>query len=199
LARSRFNSDGGLGRRSRSEGGFSLIEVMLASGILATALIALAQLFVVALTANTSARSTTYATVLAEQKVEELRGLTWGFDSSGLPITDTTSDTASTEDDAVGGTGLTPSPETALQENTDGYVDYVDIYGNKLGGGENPPQDSAYIRRWSIEPLPTNPNNTIVIQVMVTRRRWRGAADEGAVLRLPEEARLITVKTRKAQ
>ncbi len=189
LAKSRFNSDGG----------FSLIEVMMASGILATALIALAQLFIVALTANTSARSTTYASVLAEQKIEELRALTWGFDSSGLPVTDTTSDTASTEDDAVGGTGLTPSPETALQENTDGYVDYVDMFGNKLGGGDNPPQDAAYFRRWSIEPLPTNPNNTIIIQVLVTRRRWRGSADEGAVLRLAEEARLITVKTRKAQ
>ena len=172
---------------------------MIASGILATALVGLAQLFLVAITANTSARSTTYAAVLADQKIEELRSLTWGFDSSGLPVTDTTTDTASPSDNATGGTGLTPSPATALQENTDGYVDYVDIYGNKLGGGINPAQDTAYIRRWSIEPLPTNPNNTIIIQVMVTRRRWRGAADEGAVLRLPEEARLITVKTRKAQ
>ena len=171
----------------------------MAAGILATALIALAQLFVVALMANTSARSTTYAAVLAEQKIEELRALTWGFDSSGLPLTDTTSDTASALDDAVGGTGLTPSPETALQENTNGYVDYVDMFGNKLGGGQNPPDNAIYARRWSIEPLPTNQNNTIIIQVLVTRHRWRGAADEGAVLRLPEEARLITVKTRKAQ
>lgn len=172
---------------------------MLASGILATALIGLAQLFLVAITANTSARSTTFAAVLADQKMEELRSLTWGFDTSGLPVTDTTSDTASAADDATGGTGLTPSPETALQENTNGYVDYVDMFGNKLGGGEDPPQSAIYTRRWSIEPLPTNPNNTIVIQVLVTRHRWRGSADEGAVKRLPEEARLITVKTRKAQ
>ena len=171
----------------------------MASGILATALIGLAQLFAVALTANTSARSTTYAAVLAEQKMEELRALTWGFDSSGLPMTDTSTDTASPDDDAVGGTGLTPSPETALQENTDGYADYVDMFGNKLGGGDTPPQGAVYTRRWSIEPLPTNPNNTIIIQVLVTRHRWRGDADEGSVLRLPEEARLITVKTRKAQ
>jgi hypothetical protein len=172
---------------------------MLASGILATALIGLAQLFLVAITANTSARSTTYAAVLADQKMEELRSLTWGFDSSGLPVTDTTTDTASALDDATGGTGLTPSPATALQENTDGYVDYVDMFGNKLGGGNTVPEHTIYMRRWSIEPLPTNPNNTIIIQVMVTRYRWRGDADEGAVRRLPEEARLITVKTRKAQ
>jgi hypothetical protein len=185
--------------RFSSEGGFSLLEVMIASGILATALIALGQLFAVALLANTSSRSTTYASVLAEQKMEELRALTWGFDSSGLPITDTSTDTASAEDNAVGGTGLTPSPETALRQNTVGYVDHVDMFGNKVGRAATPPGDAIYTRRWSIEPLPTNPNNTIIIQVLVTRHRTRGDANTGAVLRLPEEARLITVKTRKAQ
>jgi hypothetical protein len=185
--------------RFSREAGFSLLEVMIASGILATALIALGQLFAVALMANTSSRSTTYASVLAEQKMEELRALTWGFDTSGLPVTDTTTDTASSEDDAAGGTGLTPSPETALQQNTVGYVDHVDMFGSKVGKDATPPESGIYTRRWSIEPLPTNPNNTIVIQVLVTRNRARGAADEGIVLRLPEEARLITVKTRKAQ
>ena len=190
LERSRFSS---------AEGGFSLIEVIVASGILATALVALGQLFAIATTSNVSSKSTTFATVLAEQKLEELRALSWGFDTSGLPVTDTTTDTASATDETTGGTGLTPSPDSALQENTDGYVDYVDRFGNKLGGGTTPPAGTIYTRRWTIEPLPTNPNNTIIIQVLVTRHRDRGAADEGAVLRLPEEARLISVKTRKAQ
>ena len=83
--------------------------------------------------------------------------------------------------------------------NTSGYVDYVDSFGNKLGTGANPPGQAIYTRRWSITPLPTNPNNTLVIQVLVTRNRNRGPADQGAVMRLPEEARMITVKTRKAQ
>ena len=190
LERSRFSS---------AEGGFSLIEVIVASGILATALVALGQLFAIATTSNVSSKSTTFATVLAEQKLEELRALSWGFDTSGLPVTDTTTDTASPTDETTGGTGLTPSPDSALQENTDGYVDYIDQFGNKLGGGTTPPAGTIYTRRWTIEPLPTNPNNTIIIQVLVTRHRDRGAADEGAVLRLPEEARLISVKTRKAQ
>ncbi|MBI4265790.1 MAG: hypothetical protein HY657_15550 [Acidobacteria bacterium] len=189
----------GRSRFSRGEGGFSLVEVLMATGILATALIALGQLFAVSTTANTSSRSTTFATILAEQKMEELRGLTWGFDSEGLPITDTTTDTASPVDASTGGAGLTPSPDTALQENTDGYVDYVDMFGSKIGGGASVPTNAAYTRRWSIEPLPTNPNNTIIVQVLVTRHRVRGSADEGAVLRLPEEARIISVKTRKAQ
>jgi hypothetical protein len=61
------------------------------------------------------------------------------------------------------------------------------------------PANTAFIRRWYVEPLPTNPNNTLIIQVLVTRNRNRGAGDEGSVTRSPEEARLVTVKTRKAQ
>src|SRR5207248_11217726 len=55
------------------------------------------------------------------------------------------------------------------------------------GATATPPGNAVYIRRWMIEPLPTNPNNTIVIQVLVTRHRDRGEADGGSVLRLRSE------------
>ena len=56
-----------------------------------------------------------------------------------------------------------------------------------------------FIRRWSVEPLPVNPNNTLILQVLVTKRVDRGVADTvGSVQRLRDEARLMTVKTRKA-
>jgi len=184
----------------RGEGGFSLAETMVAVGLLATALVTLAQLFGISTRGNIASRNTTYAAVLAEQKLEELRSLTWGFDGDGLPISDTTSNTAVNPETPTGGRGLEPSPITALQENTSGYVDYVDQFGNKVGtGGTTGPGDAIFTRRWSITPLPTNPNNTLIIQVLVTRNKARGAADEGAVARLPEESRLVTVKTRKAQ
>ena len=172
---------------------------MVATGLLAASLVTLAQLFGLATRSNISSRSTTYAAILAQQKVEELRGLTWGFDLQGLPISDTTSNTAVSPETSNGGTGLSPSPGTALNENTDGFVDHVDQFGKKLGGGVNKPVGAIYTRRWSIQPLPTNPNNTLIIQVLVTRNTARGDADEGSVARLPEEARLVTVKTRKAQ
>jgi type II secretory pathway pseudopilin PulG len=183
----------------RGDGGFSLVEVIVATSLLATALVTLAQLFAISTKTNLGSRNTTYATVLAQQKIEELRALTWGFDLQGLPISDTTSDTAVSPEQPNGGSGLAPSPKTALNENTPGYVDYVDQFGKKLGGGAQPPANTVYMRRWSIEPLPNNPNNTLIIQVLVTRNRDRGAANDGAVSRLPDEARLITVKTRKAQ
>src|SRR5688572_24653474 len=118
--------DSARSRSFSSQGGFSLAEVMVAVGLLATALVTLAQLFGLSTRGNIGARNTTYASVLAEQKIEELRGLTWGFDVNGLPVTDTTTNTALSPEQPIGGTGLEPSPTSALRENTDGYVDYVD-------------------------------------------------------------------------
>lgn len=185
--------------REASEGGFSILEVMIATTILSVALAALAQLFAVSTRANYSSKSTTFSSVLAQQKMEQLRSLTWGFDVIGLPFSDTTTDTTVVPESATGGTGLSPSPVNALRANTQGYCDYLDGKGKWVGNGGTPPDNAEYIRRWSIEPLPTNPNNTLVLQVLVTRLRNRGAVNEaGSVKRLPDEARIISVKTRKA-
>jgi len=59
--------------REPRERGFSLIEVLVAAGLVIGSLAALAFLFVFATRANTDAQHATYATVLAMQKMEELR------------------------------------------------------------------------------------------------------------------------------
>jgi prepilin-type N-terminal cleavage/methylation domain-containing protein len=201
LAKYKFSKRAaGMAWGPNNNAGFSLVEVMVATTILAVALTSLAQLFAMATRSNNIARNGTFTEILAEQKMEQLRSLTWGFDTLGLPVSDTTTDTAVSPMNATGGTGLAPSPSNTLQTVTDGYVDYLDSNGNVLGdGGTVVPDNTAYIRRWFVEPLPTNPNNTLVLQVLVSRRRDRGLSDAGSVRRLPEEARLITVKTRKAQ
>ena len=99
----------------------------------------------------------------------------------------------------AGGKGLSPHTDNTLQGNTDGYVDYLDHYGRTLGGGTVIPGNTAFIRRWSVEPLPTNPNNVIILQVLVTRQRDRGTGNAGSVSRGPQEARLMTIKSRKVQ
>jgi type II secretory pathway pseudopilin PulG len=189
---------------SNRESGFSLIEVLLATGLMAFALVSLAQLFALSTRNNVSARYSTLASMLAEQKMEQLRALTWGFDLLNLPLSDLSTNVAAFEAtgdcpaaNAGAGVGLTPSPSNTLQANVDGYVDYVDENGCGLGGGTVSPANTVYIRRWSVEPLPTNPNNTLILQVLVTPRFDRGTANDGSVTRLPDEARLISVKTRK--
>ena len=186
--------------RSASDAGSTLVEVLVATVILATGVLTMGQLFLTSTVSNVASRTDTFATVLAEQKVEQLRSLTWGFDREGLPVSDFTSDTSVEPLTSAGGTGLQPSPAAVLQQNTGGYVDHVGANGQIVGNAVQAPGTAAYTRRWSIEPLPTNPNNTVIIQVLVTpAHRARGQADQGNVARLPNEARIITVKTRKAQ
>lgn len=73
--------------RTIADAGFFLIEALVASGLLAIALAALAHLFVIATRANVDARDVTYATVLAAQKIEELRAAAFP-ESSTVESTD---------------------------------------------------------------------------------------------------------------
>ena len=184
---------------NRSEAGFSLVETIVATVLLATALVTSANLFTIATRANMAAQRATFAATLAQEKMEQLRSMTWGFDDLGLPASDYSTD-ITVDPPATGGFGLAPSPDNTLSSNTDGYVDYVDRFGRALGGGINPVPNTMYIRRWSVEPLPTNPNNTLILQVLVFNINDRENAGAGAVLnRVRDEARLISVKTRKSR
>jgi type II secretory pathway pseudopilin PulG len=192
LAKSRFSN----------AAGFSLIETVVATSLLATALVTVAQLFAMATSSNLSARDTSFATMLAEQKMEQLRSLTWGFDAVGLPLSDLTTNTAVSPEEPTTGKGLSPSPADALKANTAGYYDFVDRWGNVVSENDQGAQSPMYFRRWSIEPLPTNPNNTLILTVLVTpttKEALRAAAaPSGTRTRLVEDALLTTVRTRKA-
>ena len=132
---------------------------------MASALVGLGQMFAIAISSNRAARVLTYTTVLAEQKLEQLRGLAWAFDDRGQPVSDA---------------ALSPSPADTMTSNTPGWVDYVDQFGEVLGEGAMLPPKTVYIRRWAVEPLPVDPANTIVIHVLVTARINRGVADRAA-------------------
>jgi len=183
-------SIGGTPRRISSQEGFSLVEVLVAVVILVTGLIAVAELFIISTNANRAARRVTSTAVLAQQKIEQLRGLTWGFDDFGLPISDYSTDVTVTPPTSSGGAGLQPSPADTLVKATTGYVDYLDAFGAWVGTGTSPPAGALYERRWSIDPLPLNPNNTLVFQVVVDRIAPTSPATD--------RARQVTLKTRKS-
>ena len=191
MARARFSSSSG----------FSLAEVLVAVGLLATVSLGVAQLFAVSTRANAVAKGQTSTTTLAEQKLEQLRGLTWGYDSAGqgLPVSDTTTNLAVDPPTATGA-GLTASPSNALEANTLGYVDFLDAHGTYVGTGTVTPAEAAFIRRWSIQPLPANPN-TLVLQVLVTPATNEATRDPAVSprRRMPGDALLVSVKTRKAR
>ena len=176
-----------------AESGFSLLEVLVATTVFAVAVAGLADLCAMAARANTTARATTVASMLAAEKMEQLRALTWGFDELGRPLSDTTTDTSVSADPPNAGAGLSPSPPDALTQNTAGYCDFLDPAGRSLGGGTVSPAGAVFSRRWSVDPLPSNPTDALVLQVIVTR------ADRDAARRvLPDEVHLVSVKGRKA-
>jgi prepilin-type N-terminal cleavage/methylation domain-containing protein len=181
--------------------GFSLVEVLVSMGILTAVSLGVAQLFALSTRANLIAKGQTSTTAMAEQKLEQLRGLTWGFDlqGQGLPLSDTSTNLA-VYPPAHNGSGLNPSPADALEQNTEGFVDFLDGNGAWVGTGSTPPASAVYIRRWSIQPLPTNPNNTLVIQVLVTPVASEAARVSSAFTRtrMAGDALLVTVRTRKA-
>jgi Tfp pilus assembly protein PilV len=73
--------------------GFSLLEVLIALSILIIAVVTLAMVMGRSAATNTSARRTTYATLLATDKIEQLRALP--FDDAAL--TTSTTDTLATD------------------------------------------------------------------------------------------------------
>jgi Tfp pilus assembly protein PilV len=128
-------------RKSHDAAGFSVVETLVAVAILAGALASLAQLFGVAAAANQRARRTTVATLLASQKMEELRSLPW--------------------DAALG-----PSPAGSLQTGVDGYYDFFDARCQQFDSS-SAPAGVAFIRRWSIERLSADPGRANVLRVVV--------------------------------
>lgn len=114
--------------RLRDEHGFSLLETLVASSILSTALLSLAQLLALAASANDAAGRLTHATLLAMQKVEDLRA----------------------------------SSASALE-----------------GSGADSPA-AGITRAWSISALASDPEHTVVIEIVV---RTRGSATRMVALR----------------
>jgi len=122
--------------------GFSLLETLVAVSIIAVALSALAHLFVMSARANSDAQRTTFASVLATQKLEQLRS------------------------ESV---ALAPQAVDSLSENVAGLCDFLDEYGRSLAVGTAPPSGTVYVRRWSIESVPSSPVDTLLLQVIVLR------------------------------
>jgi prepilin-type N-terminal cleavage/methylation domain-containing protein len=134
-------------RAFESSSGFSLIEVMVASAILACAVLSIAQLAAASTRSTAGARAVSEATFHAWQKLDQLRALAWTFDDAGAPVSDA---------------GLAPSPAGALTQDTAGWVDYLDAWGQSLGGAAaadgRPPAGTRYRRRWAVATSAGNPH-----------------------------------------
>jgi hypothetical protein len=174
--------------------GFALLEVLITAGIVVTMAAGASHIVATAIRVSHGARVRTMATILATEKMEQLRSLAWTHTTTSSPAismsssdvtTDSSSDPA-TDD----GPGLLPSPAGTLDANVAYYVDYLDGEGHWLGRGASPPRPAVYIRRWAVRPLASDPENILVFQVLVTPRATAGAVS-------PDAAHLVSIEARK--
>jgi hypothetical protein len=87
-----------------------------------------------------------------------------------------------------------PSPAGTLDSNVPPYVDYLDAAGTWAGRGATPPGSAVYVRRWAVQPLGRDPDDILVLQVIVTTSRSTAVETARTI---PYEARLVSVLTRR--
>ena len=151
--------------------GFTLIEVLVATTLVCTAVAGLAQLGLLAMAQSLAVQRQAAAFWLAQSKLEELRAKPWTFDSAGLALSDP---------------ALSLSPPDALASETAGFVDYFDRFGDAV-----PPALSTYQRRWAITLVDPLDADTLWLQSCVLTRAPASAG------RSTPDACVSTIRTRR--
>jgi hypothetical protein len=184
----------------RSQDGFTLVEVLVAALLVITLVVNVAALGAIAVRTAITARRQTSTSLLAIQKMEHLLALTWGSAGAApaVALSDLTTD-LSRDPPSNAGVGLSPSPAGSLDQNLPGYVDYLDEAGVWVGTGPEPPPRCVFVRRWSIEPIASDPDNLLVLQVFVTTVEASRRQSGGRRVRQPGDAYIVDVKARLGQ
>ena len=127
--------------------GFTLVETLVATGVLITAIAGLAQLFTLSVRVTRDSAQFDTALLAAQDKLESLRSFHFTYDDDGVAITDPR---------------LTASPPTALAVNSAAYVDWLDADGNVTVE-----HGAAHVRRWRISEIAGDDPAAIAIDVCV--------------------------------
>ena len=117
--------------------GFTLLETLIATGIVVTALAGLAQLVAFSVGLTRASSESAVALAAAQQKLEALRTLEYGFDDAGA---------------ATGDSRLAPAR----------YVDWLDASGVEVAEA-----DAAFVRRWQVTTIDATEPSLIGIEVCV--------------------------------
>ena len=158
-----------------SHDGFTLLETVVATGILVTALAGLAQLLTLSLRSTQAAGVDGAALMVAQDKLEQLRALAFTYGPVGEPVTDA---------------GLAISPDLSLAEDTPGFVDFVDDEGRVMGA-DSEVRGALFTRRWRVVPIDHLLPEAFAIEVCVFAHPALGLAPPAAA------ACLATVRARQ--
>ena len=160
-------------RARGNHAGFTLLETLIATAILVTALAGVAQLFVLTMRTTRDSGSHGVALAAAQAKLETLRSLQLAYGPAGERLTDP---------------ALEASPSQSLLEDTADYVDALDATGAVVVDDD---AGKAFIRRWAITPIDHEEPQAAVIEVCVFRSPADGLTPVAA------EACLATIRSRQ--
>jgi len=166
------------GRRTQS--GFTLLETIVALGILAVVAAGILPMALIATKTTENqghlmARTTEYA----QDKLEQLLSLSWG---------DTTSDTRVFPVAANGGSGLAIGGSLDPAAPAATYVDYLDIDGNVVAAnGGNAPANWYYERVWQVTSPRANLKQVAVLAIV----RLSAAGGAGSI----PQSTIVALKT----
>lgn len=158
-----------------SDDGFTLIETVIATGVLVTALAGLAQLFALTARSTRDAGEQGAALSAAQDKIETLRSVAFGYGPLGGAITDPAL--------ALSGSG-------SLGADTDGFVDYLAADG-AVTDVDADGHGAVWTRRWRIAPIDHFAPEALAIEVCVFTYPADGLAP------LAAQVCLATVRTRQ--
>jgi type II secretory pathway pseudopilin PulG len=128
--------------------GFTLVETLIATGLLVTVIAGLAQLFALSVRFTRDSGQFGVALAAAQDKLEALRALRFAYDEGGGIVTDAR---------------LAASPATSLSSNVAGYMDWLDASGAALAGATG----AQYVRRWRITVVADDEPQVMAIDVCV--------------------------------
>jgi len=149
---------GRLGAVSGGEAGLSLLEVVIALGILLVVSLGILPLGLVAVSTtenqgHLAARTTEYS----QDKMEQLLTLAYN---------DAVTDTRVFPSAATGGTGLAVGGSANPTAPVNGYADYLDVNGNVLAAGAGVPAGWFYRRVWQISSPSANMKQITVTTIV---------------------------------
>lgn len=135
----------------KKDDGFTLVETVVATGVLVTALAGLAQLFAVSARSAQDAGNQSAALTAAQGQIELLRSLVFSYGPAGEALTDA---------------GLEPAGGGSIAEDTTGFVDYLDATGEPVDTGQAE-HGAVWTRRWKMTPIDLFAPEALTIEVCV--------------------------------
>lgn len=145
--------------------GSSLLEAVIAAGVLATVLTGILPLATTAVAGSAAARVDLMTAHLARQRLAQLQALTHLRGVLGV-VVDVEARLDGAEAFAAGGAGLSPTGLAPFQVSTAPLVDWLDEHGGWQAAGADPPPGARYRRRWGI--LAPAPAGCLSLWVEVT-------------------------------